>query len=168
MKATSNLTKSVFFAAVLACIIAVSGSAFAQQAIRNPGSSTPNNDFCSGGDGNDCPDWGESVNISETSSLEPVVVTFSLRYFVNVADVYYVGLDVNGSGCITDFYGPTNLDDISTNPAGHFLTATYQWVILPSDGLLVSGKNTFEVCGGGNSSGDAVTIGVNTLTVAKN
>jgi len=170
MKTTSKITKGFIFAAVLACLMAVgSGSAFAQQVYRfipdpNPLIFT---NACPSGDG--CGSWGESVSISEGSSLVPIVVTWSTRYFVNVADVYYVGLNVNGNGCLTDYYGPTNLDDISTNPAGHFLTATFQWVIEPSDGVLVkSATNTFELCGGGNSTGDSITISQNTLTVAKN
>jgi hypothetical protein len=81
-------------------------------------------------------------------------VTWSARYFVNTADAYYAGLSVNGSACQTGVFGPSNPDDISTNPPGHFLTVTFQWIVLPtheiSKDLLVPGTNTFEVCGGGN------------------
>jgi len=165
MKAVSKISKTVLFSAILASLM-LAGSAFAQQAIRYPGSTTPNNDFCNGGIG--CPDWGESVGISESASIVPVVVTWSVRYFVNVTDIYYVGLDVNGTGCLTGFYGPENLDDISTNPPGHFLTNTFQFVIEPTDGVLQTGTNKFELCGGGNNSGDEITFAVNTLSVVKN
>ena len=168
MKATSKITKSVLFAAILAGVIAVgAGSAFAQQAYRNDNAQVFTN-VCSGG--TDCGSWGESVSISEGSSLVPVVVTWSVRYFAS-PDIYYAGLNVNGTGCLTDFYGPTNLDYFATDPPGHFQTATIQWVIEPSDGVLVkSATNTFELCGGGAglNPGDSINISQNTLTVAKN
>jgi hypothetical protein len=168
MKTTSKVIESFVFAATLACLIAMgSGAAFAQELFRNDKSQVFKNTCPSG---TDCSDWGESVSTNEPSTLEPVVVIWSARYFVNTADVYYVGLDVNGAGCRTGLYGPTNLDDIATNPAGHFLTVTFQWIVLPSDGVLMAGtSNTFELCGGGNgvAKGDAITIAQNTLSVAK-
>jgi hypothetical protein len=171
MKTTSKISKGIFLAAVLAGLMAVgAGSAFAQQVYRNTASTGPLTftDVCPGGTG--CSNWGESVSLSETTPLVPVVVTWSARYFVNTADVYYVGLNVNGNGCTTGYFGPENLDDIATNPAGHFLTATFQWIIEPGDGVLVTGKNTFELCGGGdgNAKDDSINISQNTLTVVKN
>jgi hypothetical protein len=167
MKAT-KVTNGVLLAAVLVCLFAVgSGSAFAQEVLRNPHTQTFKN-TCPGG--NACSNWGESVSTDEPASgAEPVVVTWSARYFVNTADVYYVGLSVNGGACKTDSYGPTNLDDIATNPPGHFLTVTFQWIVLPGDGLEAGKTNTFELCGGGNGGvkGDEITIAQNTLTVAK-
>jgi hypothetical protein len=160
--------KSVVFAAILACLIVVgSGSAFAQEVLRNDTSQTFKN-TCPGGSG--CSDWGETVSTEEPATLEPVVVIWSARYFVNTADVYYVGLDVNGKGCKTDVYGPTNLDDIATNPGGHFLTVTFQFIVEPSDDVLIAGtSNTFELCGGGDGlvKDDSITISQNTLSVAK-
>jgi hypothetical protein len=47
-------------------------------------------------------------------------------------------------------------------------SATFQWIVAPADKVLVTGKNTFELCGGGSSSsGDSITIGQNTLTAIK-
>jgi hypothetical protein len=167
VKATSQ-TKSLVFAAILACLIVVgSGSAFAQEVLRNHTAQTFKN-TCPGG--TDCSDWGETVSTDEPDTLEPVVVIWSARYFVNTADIYYAGLDVNGTGCKTDFYGATNLDDIATKPVGHFLTVTFQWIVEPGDGVLKAGtSNTFELCGGGDGSvsGDAINISQNTLSVAK-
>ncbi len=169
MKTKSKVIESVVFAAILVCLIAAGpGSAFAQQTLRNDNSQ----DFiftCPSGIG--CPDWGESVTVTEPATLVPVVVIWSVRYTVNTADTYYAGLDVNHAGCQTGLYGPSNLDDIATKPAGHFLTATFQWIVEPSDGVLTAGaSNTFELCGGGNDSvkGDSINISQNTLSVAKN
>ena len=168
MKASSKITQSAVFAAILAGIIVAGlGTAFADPTFR---SDTPQifTNTCPGGTG--CASWGESVTTTESGTLVPIVVTWSARYFVNTADVYYVGLNVNGNGCQTQIYGPLNLDDIATDPSGHFLTATFQWVIEPSDGVLIVGKNTFELCGGGDDTvpGDSINISQNTLTVTKN
>jgi hypothetical protein len=168
MNTTSKITKSVLFAAILASLIVVgSGSVFAQEVLRNKGQLIKFT--CHSG--SNCPDWGESVSFEEPATLEPVVVIWSARYFVNTADIYYAGLDVNHTGCQTGLYGPINLDDIATKPAGHFLTVTFQWIVEPGDGVLMPGtSNTFELCGGGDDSvtGDSISIGQNTLTVAKN
>jgi hypothetical protein len=170
MKATSSMSKVALFAAILACLIFVaSGSASAQAPFRNDTQQTIKL-ICGAPGGVDCPDWGESVSISEPATALPVVVTWSARYFINTPDEYYVGLDVNGTGCQTGLYGPLNLDDIATNPAGHFLTVTFQWVVEVSDGVLIAGKeNKFELCGGGgdNVVNDEITLGQNTLSVAK-
>jgi hypothetical protein len=169
MKAISIMSKSVVFMAILACLVAVgSGSAYAQLVYRNDNAQTFTN-TCANGVG--CADWNETVSIPEPASLAPIVVTWSARYFVNTADIYYVGLNVNGTGCQTGVYGPDNLEDIATNPKGHFLTVTFQWIVEPSDGVLIkSATNTFELCGGGDGSvaGDNINISQNTLTVAKN
>jgi|SRR5271156_6063473 len=168
MKATSQMSRSVIFTAILTCVmLAGAGSALAQQTFRNDNAQTFTNTCANG---NDCGSWGESVSVTEGASLAPIVVTWSARYFVNTADIYYVGLNVNGTGCFTDLYGPTNLDDIATKPSGHFLTVTFQWVVEPSDGVLIKGvKNTFELCGGGDGSvsGDSINISQNTLTALK-
>jgi hypothetical protein len=162
-----KVTNSVLLAAVLGLVVVGSGSAFAQEVFRNPNTQIFKN-TCPGGSG--CSTWGETVSTDEPAGgADPVVVIWSARYFVNTADVYYVGLSVNGGVCKTGTYGPTNLDDIATMPAGHFLTVTFQWVVLPGDGLEAGKTNTFELCGGGNGgvTGDKITIAQNTLTVTK-
>jgi hypothetical protein len=166
MKATSKITKSVLCAAILAGLFAAaSGSAFAQEVLLTTKTHTFTN-TCPGGTG--CADWGFTVNTEEPSSAEPVVVIWSARYFVNKADVYYVGLSVNGGACQIGVYGPENLDDIATNPAGHFLTATFAWVVEASS-LNAGTSNSFEVCGGGDGmvAGDSINISQNTLSVSK-
>jgi hypothetical protein len=168
MKTASKVSKSVVFGAILTCLIAAgSGSAFAQRVLRNDTSQTITFTCPSG---NGCPDWGESVSLEEPATLSPVVVIWSARYFVKTADTYFAGLDVNHTGCKTGVYGASNLDDIATNPGGHFLTVTFQWIVEPTDGVLTAGaSNTFELCGGGNDSvkDDSINISQNTLSVAE-
>jgi hypothetical protein len=163
MKAASKLSKSVVFAAaVLACLtVAGSGSAFAQQVVRNLNNQTFTG-VC-------CTSFNETVKIAEPTNLVPVVVTFSADVRVNVSgDQYHAGLSVNGGACQTlDGYGPQVIAD-SDAPTVIWSGATLQWVILPADDVLVKGTNTFELCGGGlSSSSDSITIGQNTLSVAK-
>jgi hypothetical protein len=168
MKTTSKITKSVLFAAILACLIAVSsGPAFAQEVLRNNNKQTFIN-TCPGGNG--CADWGETVSTDEPATLEPVVVIWSVRFFMNTVDIYYAGLDVNGMGCQIDTYGPSNVRHIPLAPSGGFTTETFEWIVEPSDGVLKAGtSNTFELCGGGDGlvSGDSINISGNTLSVAK-
>lgn len=163
MTAASKMSKKVVFAAILAClIVAGSGSAFAatHRVLRNLNNQTFTG-LC-------CTSYNETVSLTEPATVEPVVVTFSSDYQVNVSgDQYHVGLSVNGGACKTfEGYGPQVIAD-SDAPEGIYSSATIQWVILPTDGVLAAGTNTFELCGGGlNNSGDSITIGQNTLSVA--
>lgn len=160
MKAALQLSKSVVFAAILAClIVAGAGSAFAatDPILRSGGGVTL--------DGQCCFSWGESVSIAESATIKPAIVTWNADYEVNVADAYFAGLSVNGGECQTAFYGPRVLAD-NPGPGSAFTSITFQWVVLPTDGELVTGANTFELCGGGkNSSSDSISIGENTLMV---
>jgi hypothetical protein len=162
MKAISKLSKSVVFAAILAClIVAGSGSALATnltQVLRV----SHNQTFV----GECCFSFGESVSITEPATISAVIVTWNSDYIVNVADEYHVGISVNGGECVTDTYGSVALADADILAGGDALNATIQWIVLPSDEVLVKGKNTFELCGGGrHSSTDSITLGTNTLTV---
>ncbi len=162
MKATSKMSKTVVFAAILAClIVAGAGSAFAAAApiYRTTSDQTY--------EGQCCFSFGEQVSISEPATPKALIVTWSSDYAVNVADAYFVGLSVNGGACETQAYGARVLAD-NPGPGSGYATASFQWVVLPSDGVLVTGLNTFELCGGGkNSPSDSITIGQNTLVVAK-
>lgn len=157
----SKMSKSVGFAAILACLVAAgSGSALAASphVLRTLSDQT----F----DGLCCISFHESVSITEPATLVPVIVTWSSDYSVNVADAYFVGLSVNGGECETLAWGARVLADNPGPGSAYSTAAAFQWVILPSDGVLVRGTNTFELCGGGkNSSGDSLTIGLNTLSV---
>lgn len=162
MKPASKMSKSVVATAILTCLImAGTGSAFAgtNPLLRNLSDQT----F----DGQCCFSLGESVSINEPAAPVAVIVTWSTDYAVNVADAYFAGLSVNGGECQTQAYGARVLAD-NPGPGSGYTSATFQWIVFPSDGVLKTGKNTFELCGGGkNSPSDSITIGQNTLTVQK-
>jgi hypothetical protein len=162
INATSRTNRTVAFAAILAClIVAGAGSAFAaaEPIYRNTSDQT----F----EGQCCFSFGEQVSFNEPATPVALIVTWSSDYAVNVADAYFVGLSVNGGACETQAYGARVLAD-NPGTGSAYTTASFQWVILPSDGVLVKGLNTFALCGGGkNSASDSITIGQNTLTVAK-
>jgi hypothetical protein len=103
-----------------------------------------------------CFNFGEKVTATEGKTIAPVIVTFSMDYTSGAE--FWIGLDVNGHGC--NFYGSRE------NPATSiFFPAAYMWVIDSGDGVLVTGKNTFELCGGGapGYSSGTLLIGYNTL-----
>jgi len=101
-------------------------------------------------------DFGETVEATETKALAPVIVTFSMDYTSGAE--YWIGLDVNGHGC--NFYGSRESPAVSI-----FLPAAYTWVIESGDGVLKTGTNTFELCGGGapGYSSGTLLMGYNTL-----
>jgi hypothetical protein len=157
MKLTSKTSKLVVFTAILACMLMVgAGSAFAaDQIVREIGV----HDFT----GECCILFNETVSVTESSTIKPVVVLFSFDYAEGNPDQYFVGLSVNGGTCQTESWGARALLD---NNSSNFTSTTFQWVILPTDDVLVPGNNTFEICGGGKgSSSDEISIGDNTLTV---
>ncbi len=161
VKAASKMSKSIVFAAILACLImAGAGSAMAatNQVLRNLNEQI----F----DGECCVSFNESVSISEPATLEPAVVIWSSGYGIEVPDVYKAGLSVNGGPCEVGVWGPAAIPDYELGPGGNYLHVDFQWIILPSDDVLVKGVNTFELCGGGtNSSSDSIAIYDNTLSV---
>jgi hypothetical protein len=157
MKLTSKMSKSVVFTAILACLMMVgTGSAFAaDQIVREIGVHNFN--------GECCVMFNETVSVTEPSTIKPVVVLFSFDYAEGVPDQYWVGLSVNGGTCQTESWGARALINNGTT---NFASTTFQWVILPTDDVLIPGNNTFEACGGGKSSNsDEISIGDNTLTV---
>jgi len=162
MKALSKMNQSIVSAVILIClIVAGAGSAFAANPsiLRN----TTEQTF----DGLCCFSFGETVAISEPATPVALIVTWSGDYSVNVPDAYFVGLSINGGACETAVYGARVLAD-NPGTGSTFTSSTMQWVVLPTDDVLVKGTNKFELCGGGkNSASDSITIGGNTLTVAK-
>jgi hypothetical protein len=104
-----------------------------------------------------CFSWGETVSITEPAAHVPVVVTWSSDYVANAQ--FSVGIMLNGGSC--QFYGS---GQIAPYTAGYNFR-TFQAVILPSDGL-VTGKNTFTLCGGSQGvPSDSISLGYNTLVV---
>lgn len=162
MKKFSKVAKShSVLAAALACVI-LAGSICAiaitgTQIFRYTGSPVTLTGAC-------CFNWNETVSITEPATVVPVLVTFSTDYQASLEG--QVGLSLNGGSCDL-FFGPNRLPEftLGSGGAGPYAHAEYQWVIRPADGLK-TGKNTFQVCGGGSFGGDATIVtGFSTLAV---
>jgi hypothetical protein len=160
MKAATKM--NVVFAAILACLVLA--AAESAVAAVNPTYRSNTNTTVTGQFGASSL-LGESVTLNEPATLEPVIINWSGGYTINVADLYFGGLSVNGGPCSSLTYGNREIPDLSTLAGGDFLAFSFQWIVLPSDGVLVKGVNTFEVCVGGESStSDSITITHNTIT----
>jgi hypothetical protein len=109
-----------------------------------------------------CFSWLEQVSVHEPSAVTPVIVTFSTDYQATAPVV--VGLSVNGKPC--QFFGSASLQPFGKGDgSGDFDSHLFQWLILPGDGL-VPGNNTFQLCGGGTISQNAIMfLGFNTMAV---
>jgi hypothetical protein len=162
----SKMRTSVVFASILACLIVVgAGSATAadKTVLRNQNYFYVN--------GQCCISLNETVTITEPATLQPVIVHWSAGYSIEVTDNYQAGLSVNGGACSANAgagagYGPEVIPDFELGYPGNFSHVDFQWIILPSDGVLKTGTNTFELCGGGaNSTSDSIVINTNTLSV---
>ena len=107
-----------------------------------------------------CSRWDESVTVHEPSTLVPVVVTWSTDYQSNAP--FLVGLSLNGGACL--LYGPGSMTAHNPHDGMYPAPASYQWVILPGDYGLRSGRNVITLCGGGvMGDSDTITIWGNTL-----
>jgi hypothetical protein len=157
MKAFSKVTNhNLFFAAILACLIAA-GSV---SALAVPANQVLRVQFNQTFQGKCCFLWGETVRVTEPSVIAPVVVTWSTDYRSNAP--FLSGLSVNGGPCM--FFGSGSIPASSASD-GTFGSRTFQWLIFPNDGLL-RGTNTFTLCGGGVfANTDSITLGFNTLAV---
>jgi len=109
-----------------------------------------------------CFSWFEAVQVIEPSSVIPVLVTWSTDY--QATGPFLVGLSVNGGFC--NFFGSGSIEPFGKGDGtGASDSRTFQWFILPDEGL-VRGRNTFTLCGGAIFSASAViVVGFNTLTV---
>jgi len=145
------------FLALAAAILAIRTPAFAvppAQLLRVE-QNTPFQGMC-------CFSWREKVSVTEPATIVPVIVTFSTDY--QATTEFVVSVAVNDGPCITQ--GPVVFDPFGTGDgSGPFDAHTFQWVILPGQGL-VKGKNTFLLCGGSFSQPNGVLmLGFNTLSV---
>ena len=105
-----------------------------------------------------CSVWSQSVEVVETASPAPIIVTFSSDYRAN--ESMLVGLQLNDGPCV--FYGPAFLQ--AAQPANDmYASATLQWVIMPGDYKLAKGTNSVRVCGGGVSETGSISLGFYTL-----
>lgn len=102
------------------------------------------------------------VYLTEPATVTPVIVTWSADY--NTTGTSVVGLSLNGGPCTA--YGPFTLQEPQLIAGSNSVTVstTHQWVILPSDGLVV-GKNSFVPCAGGYEKFQTINIGYSSLTV---
>jgi len=107
-----------------------------------------------------CSQWDESVTVYEPSTPAPIVVTWSTDYQSNAP--FIVGLSLNGGACT--FFGSAWMTAQNPNDGPYLAPASYQWVILPGDYGLRSGRNVITLCGGGViGDNDQITIMGNTL-----
>jgi hypothetical protein len=152
MKVLLKITKqrAAEFALLVVCVgTAVSAFAVPQNQLLRKGDNPVITGTC-------CFSWGESVTVTEPTLVTPVVVTWSSDYLSS--NPFIVGIAVNGHPCqVPDRW---NLD--SSGAIGR--SRAFQWVVLPSDGL-ITGNNTITLCGGGTRDTDALTLGFRTLEV---
>jgi hypothetical protein len=107
-----------------------------------------------------CSRWDESVTVREPGTLVPVVVTWSTDYQSNAP--FMVGLSLNDGPC--SLYGAGSVTAQNPGDGIYLAPATYQWLILPGDYGLRSGRNVITLCGGGMvGDTDSITIWGNTL-----
>ncbi len=107
-----------------------------------------------------CSQWDESVTVYEPGVLVPIVVTWSTDYQSNAP--FIVGLSLNGGVCVQ--YGAGSVTAQNPNDGVYKASTAFQWVILPGDYKLRSGRNVITLCGGGLiGDTDSITIWANTL-----
>lgn len=158
MKAFSKANKrSGMFVATLACILlAGSISAFAvpptqvARLLTNPTITAA----C-------CVPIGPTVTVTEPSVIVPVIVTWSADYEVSGESAF--NLSVNGGPCL--FFGAGDAPFVNFKGGTGLMNSSYQWLVLPADGVLVKGKNTFTVCEGGLAGPTSMFFSFRTLSV---
>jgi hypothetical protein len=157
MKTDSRASRITIWTTVVCLIVAGSTSAFAlpPSQVARVLSPTTNTVQC-------CVLLGPTVRLTEPPALAPVIVTWSTDYAVE--GTVQFALSLNGGPCL--FYGPTLAPQLGLGPqsVSVYVSGTFQWVVLPADGLK-KGVNTFTVCGGGVGTPVKMTIGSDTLTV---
>lgn len=107
-----------------------------------------------------CINLGESVSVTEPAEVVPVIVTWSTDYQTANFAYFHAELSVNGHPCQS--FGPALIDSFDSH--GAFASVSFQWVVLPSDGL-IHGRNTITLCGGTDGGAQSITLGFRTLAV---
>jgi hypothetical protein len=109
-----------------------------------------------------CVPIGPTVQLTEPAAIAPVIVTWSSDYEISGESAF--ALSVNGGPCL--FYGPGDAPFVSLKGGTGLVSSSYQWLVLPADGVLVKGKNTFTSCFGGlNGVSTTIFFGGRTLSV---
>jgi len=109
-----------------------------------------------------CFSWNTTAFANEGTKLTPVTVRWSADFLQNTLNNFNVGIMINGGPCRLDL-GPNELGSFAVDGRS-FIVGTWEWIVLPTDGL-TSGLNSFTICGGGPNDAAKVTIGTNTLAV---
>ena len=111
-----------------------------------------------------CFSFEESVQIKEPATPVPVVVTWSTDLLLHTQEYFVVGLSINNGPC--QFLGSASMEEVDAIDEGRIDDSrTFQWSVLPSDGLR-RGTNTFTLCGGAPFSDTVhIFVGNQTLTV---
>ena len=111
-----------------------------------------------------CISWNETASVIEPAKVVPVAVTFSTDFQLASQVYIFIGLSLNGGAC--QAFGAGSLQQpIEIGDREVFDSRTFQFVILPGEGLQ-RGNNTITVCGGGRLlQTDTILIGPNTLEV---
>ena len=107
-----------------------------------------------------CVPIGPTVRVNEPSVISPVIVTWSSDYIISGESAF--NLSVNGGPC--GFYGAGIAPFVSVKAGTGFNNSSYQWIVLPADGL-VQGTNTFTLCAGGVGGPTTMFFGFRTLSV---
>jgi len=108
-----------------------------------------------------CVSLDRTIAATEPEKPVPVVVTFEVGRIISEGGVhrgFLSGLMVNGGPCT--FYGPAYVPTILETVVDN---RTFQWVVLPSDGLR-PGTNTFTLCGGGAFGSTSLTVASITMS----
>ena len=105
---------------------------------------------------------GPTVTITEPTTVAPVIVTWSADYAPSGTVVF--DLSLNGGPCAFFGSGVAPALQLAPGSASIFLSGSFQWVVLPADGLK-KGANTYSVCGGGVGGPVTFSTGSSTLTV---
>jgi hypothetical protein len=157
MKPVSKLDRTVMSVALLSCLmLAASISAFAvppnqvARLLTNPTITAK----C-------CFPIGPTVQVIEPAAIAPVIVTWSVDYEVSAEFAF--NLSVNGGPCL--FYGPGDAPFVNLKGGTGLSNSSYQWFVLPGDGVLVKGKNTFTACAGGIGGPATIFFSNRTLSV---
>jgi hypothetical protein len=155
MKAFPKVNKhSVVFGAALICLmVAGSVSAFAADAgVARSLSGQTITAQC-------CVLTGLTAKLTEPIVIAPVTVTFNADYSITGESVF--ALSVNGGPCLN--FGSAIAAYLQHEGGNAVYSSTYQWVVLPTDGVLVNGSNIFSLCTGGHEISQTVMLGFRTL-----
>lgn len=108
-----------------------------------------------------CVPIGPTVQVTEPTAISPVIVTWSVDYEISGESAF--NLSVNGGPC--KFFGAGDAPFLDVKAGTGLLNSSYQWLVLPGDGVLVKGKNTFTLCAGGLGAPTTMFFSNRTLTV---